>query len=45
MQNSRHNKNIPFTLIHILPHALTEDILEFHKLNNNSWSKKTNEFW
>jgi len=28
-QNSKYNKNIPFTLIRIYCHALMEDILEF----------------
>ena len=40
MQNSKFHSNIPFTFSRIKLHAPTKVILEFHKSNINSLSKK-----
>jgi len=39
MQNSKFDRNIPFTFSRIKLHAPTEVILEFYKSNINSLSK------
>jgi len=40
MQNSKFNRNIPFTFSRIKLHAPTKVISEFYKSNFNSLSKK-----